>query len=189
MSLIDLDRPATVRSKPPRRRAGTVAAGVALLAVGALLGSAATSVWIRSKADRARESEVSVVVLADTGPEANDAGVGGVVTGGRVVNASLTRGITLVNAGPLPVNVHRMSFVRDGLSVRSDEKQRWIGPGRSVHADADIRVRCAGGLPIGRLSVELAVRTNDEQERTTVAVLDGTRWNDQVKAACDGALL
>ncbi|OJF11023.1 hypothetical protein [Couchioplanes caeruleus] len=179
MSLIDLDRP------PARRRPGRLLAAVAVLAVGAVLGGAATSY----REYRARSSEISVLVLADTGPQSNDAGVGAVVVRGKVVDASLTRRVTLVNAGPLPVNVHNLSAVRYGLVVQGVERKRWIKHGQSVQAEADIRVVCAGGLPFGRLPVTLAVQTYDEREHTAVAVLDATQWNEQARLACDRDLL
>lgn len=160
-------------------------AAVGVLVVGAVLGAAATSY----REQRARGSEVSVLILADTGPQANDAGVGGVVVRGRVVDASLTRRVTLINAGPLPVNVHNLSAVRSGLVVRGTERERWIKRGGSVQAEADIRVLCAGGLPFGRLPVTLAVRTYDDRERTAVAMLDATQWNEQARIACAGDLL
>ncbi|GGQ67669.1 hypothetical protein [Couchioplanes azureus] len=179
MSLIDLDRP------PARRRPGRLMAAVSVLAVGAVLGGAATSY----RDHRARSSEISVLVLPDTGPQSDDAGVGGVVLRGKVVDASLTRQVTLVNAGPLPINVHNLSAVRSGLVVQGVERQRWIKHGESVQAEADIRVVCARGLPIGRLPVTLAVQTYDEREHTTVVVLDATQWNEQVRVACQGDLL
>ena len=185
MSVIDLDRPATVRPTPARRRAANVVAAVAVF----VAGGAGTSVWDSWQAGRARSSEVSVLVLADTGPRANDAGVGGVVAGGKVVDASLTRRVTLVNAGPLPIDVREVRFSRGGLTVRTAEKQRLIRQGQAVQAVADIRVVCARGLPIGRLPVELAVRTNDDRERTAVVVLDARDWNEQARVACAGDLL
>ncbi|MEV8509974.1 hypothetical protein AB0368_34820 [Actinoplanes sp. NPDC051475] len=185
MSVIDLDRAPAVPSKPARRHVATVLAAVVIF----VAGGAGTSVWGQWQTNKARSSEVSVLVLANTGPQANDAGVGGVVAGGKVVDASLTRRVTLVNAGPLPVDVHGLRFARAGLTVRAADGRRWIRHGQAVQADADIRVICARGLPIGRLPMELAVRTSDDRERTATAVLDAREWNEQARVACAGDLL
>ncbi|MEV4706060.1 hypothetical protein [Actinoplanes sp. NPDC049316] len=189
MSVIDLDRPPAAPSPPsPRRPNRRLLTAAAILATGAVLGSAGTYTYLQSRTDRSLESTVSVLVLPDTGPQANDAGVGGVVVHGKVTDATLTRRVTLVNAGPRPVNVHNLSVVRPGLVVRGVEKQRWIRQGEAVPADADITIMCSRGLPIGLLSVRLSVQTNDERERTVTAVLDGSQWNDQARVACDGHL-
>jgi hypothetical protein len=189
MSVIDLDRPPTVTPPPARRRLSRrMLVSLAILLVGAALGSTATWSYLGNREDRAWNSHVSVVVLPDTGPQANDAGFGGVVVNDKVVDASLSRQITLVNAGPLPVNVHDFTVVRPGLTAEGVAKQRWVQPGQSVRADADVRITCAEGLPIGQLTVRLDVETYDEQERTATAVLDAREWNDQARVACDGDL-
>ena len=188
MSVIDLDRPAAATPPPARRRPHRLITAFAILLTGAVLGGAGTWTYDHNHEDRVQNSRISVLVLPDTGPQANDAGIGGVVLDGKVTDASLTRGVTLVNAGPLPVNVHNLSVVEPGLTVRGTEKQRWIQSGEAVHADAEITIMCPSGLPIGRLSVHLDVQTYDEQERTATAVLDATQWNDQARVACDGDL-
>ena len=187
--MIDLDRPPAVTPPPGRRRVSRrLLTSLAILLTGAVLGGAGTCTYLGNRDERDLQEVISVLVLPDTGPQSNDAGIGGVVVDGRVVDASLTRRVTLVNAGPLPVNVHNLTVVRPGLTVRGAEKQRWIGPGEMVQADADIRITCSGGLPIRRLSVRLDVQTYDEEERTVTTVLDATQWNDQARVACDGDL-
>ncbi|WP_153040091.1 hypothetical protein [Actinoplanes sp. TFC3] len=189
MDVIDLDRPPTERRPPARLRPHVLVAAAGVLVVGAAIGGVGAYGWSTARVERARNAEVSVVILADTGPQANDAGVGGTVLNDRVTDASLTRRVTLVNAGPLPVDVHDLSVDRPGLTVRGVDKSRWIKQGEAVQADADIRVRCGRGLPIGELQVRLFVRTYDDRERTAVATLDATEWNDQARLACNGDLL
>ncbi|MFI5935879.1 hypothetical protein [Actinoplanes sp. NPDC051494] len=189
MDVIDLDRPAAVRQPPARRRPRTLVAAAAVLLLGILLGGAGTRCWDNWQQHRFLAGVISVLVLADTGPQSNEAGVGAIVVNDRVTEASLVRRVTLVNAGPLPVDVHDLSVDRPGLTLRGTEKQRRIGHGESVRADADIRIVCAHGLPLKKLLVRLEVRTSDEQEHVAVAVLDATQWNDQARIACDGDLL
>lgn len=187
MSVIDLDRPPAATPPPARHRVShRLLTSVAVLLTGAVLGSAATWTYAGHR-DPNRDSRVSVLVLPDTAPQ-TDAGVGRVVMDDEVVDATLTRRVTLVNAGPRPVNVHNLTAVRPGLTVRGTDKQRWIEPGAAVQADADLRITCSGGLPIRELSVRLDVQTDDEQERTATAVLDATHWNDLAREACDADL-
>jgi len=186
--VIDLDRPAVASSPPRRRFSRRLLTSLAILLTGAVLGGAGTWTYAANREERTWNSHISVLVLPETGPQSDDAEVGSVVVDGRVVDASLTRRLTLVNAGPLPVNVHNLTAVRPGLTVRGTDKQRWIGPGEAVQADADVRVACSRGLPIPRLSLRLDVQTYDEVERTVTTELDATQWNDQARVACEGDL-
>jgi len=186
MSVIDLDRPPAATPPPARHRVSRrLLTSVAILLTGAVLGGAAT--WTYAGHRHPTRDSVSVLVLPGTAPQV-DTGVGRVVMDGEVVDATLTRRVTLVNAGPRPVNVHNLNAVRPGLTVRGTDKQRWIEPGAAVQADADVRITCSGGLPIRELSVRLEVQTDDNQERTATAVLDATQWNDQARVACNGDL-
>ncbi|MGA5301135.1 hypothetical protein ACPCHT_14475 [Nucisporomicrobium flavum] len=189
MSVIDLDHPPVATPPPaPRRPTRRLLTALAILTTGAVLGSAATGTYLRQRTERSLDDEISVLVLPDTGPQSNDAGIGGVIVHGKVTDATLSRRVTLVNAGPLPVNVLSFSVVRPGLTVRAVEKHRWIRRGESVQADADVKIICSAGLPIGLLSVRLAIRTDDDRDRTATAVLDASQWNDQARVACTGNL-
>lgn len=96
--------------------------------------------------------------------------------------------MTLVNAGPLPVNIRDLSASRPGVSVRGVDKQRWVEPGATVQADADVQVDCAHGLPLGRLPVTLSVQTYDDENREARLRegFDGTPWSEQAEVACAG---
>ncbi|GAA2487941.1 hypothetical protein [Winogradskya humida] len=189
MGDIDLDRTAELRPPPATHRPRTLLAAATVLTLGTLLGAAATHTWDEWQHERTRNAEISVLVLADTGPQTYEAGVGAIVVNNRVTDAALTRRVTLVNAGPLPVDVHNLRVDRPGLTIRGVEKQRWIKHGETLQADADIRIVCAAGLPLRKLTVHLAVRTDDNQQHTTTATLDATQWNDQARLACNGNLL
>lgn len=187
MGVIDLDQPPAARPVPARRRPGVLLAVGGALALGAVLGAAGTYGWTAHRQEAARAGEASVVVLAGTLPD--DGGVGGTVLDGRVTDASLTRKVTLVNAGPLPIEVHGLRADRPGLTLRGTGRERRIPAGGSVEADADLRIVCRGGLPIAQLPLRISVRTVDAREHTVTATLDAARWNGQARLACTGELL
>jgi hypothetical protein len=184
MNVIDLDRPAAsaVAPRRPHQRFAVVA-----LVVGVLLGAAGTYVWDMRRQSAARDGEVSVFVLADAGRALDG---GSVLRGGRVSSVTLLWRITLINAGPAPVNVRNLAVDRPGVTVRGVEKQRWLAPGETVQADADVQVDCARGLPLGRLPVTLSVQTSDERIRQAQPkdALDGSPWTERTQSACAGAV-
>ncbi|WP_306214796.1 hypothetical protein [Actinoplanes sp. RD1] len=185
MGVIDLDLPPAARPLPARRRPRVVLAAAGILAAGMALGGAGAWAWSAHH----QRAEVAVVLLADAGPQANDGGVGGTVLHGRVTDASLTRRVVLVNAGPLPIDLRALETDRPGLTLHGTDQQRWIEPGQSTPIDADIRILCRSGLPITKLPVRLTVRTADNRERTAVTTLDAGQWNEPARIACAGDLL
>jgi hypothetical protein len=182
MNVIDLDRPAVV-AVPPRRSHQRFA--VVALIVGVLLGGAGTYVWNMRRQSAARDGEVSVFVLADAGRPLDG---GSVLLDGRVASVTLVWRVTLINAGPVPVNVRNLTADRPGVTVRGVEKQRWLAPGETAQADADVQVDCARGLPLGRLPVTLSVQTFDERTRLARPreALDGNPWTARMQTACAG---
>lgn len=185
MNVIDLDRPAAV---PPARDRKPHLLAVSALLIGAVLGATATHGWSARRQAAARDRQVSVFVFADAGRSRDGNQAGRVVLGGRVATVTLTRRVTFVNAGPMPINIHDLSAARPGVSVRGVHKQRWVAPGATVQADADVQVDCGYGLPLGRLPLTLSVQTSDEEDRETRPRdgFDGTPWSDQAEAACAG---
>lgn len=183
MSVIDLDRPAAVPPAPDRK---PHLLAVSALLVGAVLGAFVTHGWFAARQAAAQDRQVSVFVFAEAGRFRDDGAAGSVVLDGRVTTVTLTRRVTLVNAGPVPVNIHDLSASRPGVSVRGVDKQRWVAPGATVEADADVQVDCAEGLPLGRLPVTLSVRTLDEVDREARPRngFDGTPWSEQAETAC-----
>jgi hypothetical protein len=183
--VIDLDRPASV---PPSRSRKSHLLLLSALAVGAVLGASATYGWFGGRQAAAKDRQVSVFVFAQASPFIDDIPADSVVLDGRVATVTLTRRVTFVNAGPAPINVRDLSASRPGVSVHGVDKERWIEPGATVQADADVFVDCAHGLPLGRLPVTLSVRTADEQDRQTRLRdgFDGTPWSEQAEVACTG---
>lgn len=180
MNVIDLDRPPTATTPRAGRR------GAALLLVGAVLGGAAMYGWTARREAEVRDRQVSVFVFAAAGRSFNGDRGGSVVLGGRVASVTLTRRVTLVNAGPVPINVRNLAADRPGVALRGVEKQRWIQPGATAQADADVQVDCARGLPLGPLPVTLSVQTFGERARQARAkdVFDGSAWSEQAEMAC-----
>jgi hypothetical protein len=185
MNVIDLDRPAVVPSARSRKSYLLI---VSALAIGAVLGASATYGWSVRRQAAARERQVSVFVFAEASPFVDGTPADSVVLNGRVATVMLTRRVTLVNAGPMPINIRDLSASRPGVRVHGVDKQRWIGPGATVQADADVYVDCVHGLPLGRLPVTLSVQTFDEEDRETRPRdgFDGTPWSEQAEVACTG---
>lgn len=186
MNVIDLDRPAAPAA--PKKRAPhafTLTTLVIGVVIGVVIGGLVTYEWNLRRQAVERDGEVSVLVFADAGKLIDD---GTVVLHGRVASVTLTRRVTLVNVGPAPVNVRNLIADRRGVTVRGVEKQRWLDPGASVQADAEVQVDCLRGLPLGRLPVTLSVQTQDDRSRIArpKEVFDGTPWSGQAEIACAG---
>lgn len=182
MGVIDLDRPPARRPSRSARTLQTCAAGLAVMIV---LGAAGTrSLDHREAQEKATQVEVSVT--AETGPDADDLAVGGVVEDGRVTDASLTRRVLIVNTGPLPVDLHSLSADRPGLTLRVDGPAQTLRPGQTVLAETNVTVACEQGLPLRSLPIRIAVRTVDDRDRTAVATLDVSGWREQATSACKG---
>jgi hypothetical protein len=179
MHVIDLDRP--VVEKPQKKHPFALVA----LVVGVLLGGTATYGWYVQHETAAKEREVAVFVFADSSQYVDG---GSVVLHGRVASVTVTRRVTLVNAGPVPVNVRNLRADQPGLRVRGVEKQRWVAPGDTVQADADVEIDCFRGLPLGRFPVTLSVETEDAQTQEAAPrdVFDGSAWSEQAEIACRG---
>jgi hypothetical protein len=187
MNVIDLDRPAAV---PPARRRKSHLPVLGALVIGAVLGASATCGWSASREAAARDRPVAVFVFAEASPFLDDAPAGRVVLGGRVATVTLTSRMTVVNAGPVAINIRDLTGSRPGVSVRGVANQRWIAPGATVQADADVQVDCVHGLPLGRLPVSLLVRTaaDGDREARPRESLDGTPWTERAEVACAGKM-
>ncbi len=183
MNVIDLDRPAVV---PPARRRRSHLLVACALVIGVVLGASATFAWSTRRDAATRDRQVAVFAFAEASPFVDDTPADRVVLDGRVATVTLTRRVTLVNAGPRPITIRDLSASRPGVSVRGVDRQRWIAPGATVQADADVQVDCAHGLPLGRLPITLFVQTYDDEDRQTRPRdgFDGTPWSEQAEIAC-----
>lgn len=183
MNVIDLDRPAAV--PPAHDRKAHLLVASALL-IGAVLGASATYGWFARRQAAVQDRQVSVFVFAEASPFVDGTPANSIVRDGRVATVTLTRRVTLVNAGPMPINIRELSASRPGVSVRGVDEQRWIAPGATVQADADVQVDCVRGLPLGWLPVTLSVQTYDDEDRQARPRdgFDGTPWSEQAEVAC-----
>lgn len=183
MHVIDLDRPV---APPPARRRKSQLIVAAALVIGAVIGASTMYGLIARRQAAIQEAQVAVFAFAQADPFADDLPVDRVVSHGRVATVILTRRVTLVNAGPLPINIRDFSASRPGVSMHGVDKQRWIEPGATLMADADVQVDCLHGLPVGRLPVTFMVQTSDDEDRQSRPRdgLDGTPWNEQAEIAC-----
>jgi hypothetical protein len=183
MHVIDLDRPVAV---PPARQRRSHLIIMAALVIGAVVGATATYVVAARREAAARDRQVAVFVFAEASPFVDDTPADSVVSDGRVATVTLTRRVTLVNAGPRPINVRDLSASRPGVSVHGVDKERWVAPGATAQADADVQVDCAHGLPLGRLPITILVQTYDDEDRQARPRdgFDGTPWSEQAEMAC-----
>ncbi|MEV4538652.1 hypothetical protein AB0J82_33220 [Asanoa sp. NPDC049518] len=164
--MVDLDRPAPER--PPRLRAGwqrlrTARLQAGAVALAAVVGAVAGGVGVhRWEARQERLAETSTVVLRAQLLDPNDlSGSSDGTASTMVVN------LTLVNLGPLPVDVEDFTAERDGLTFRNASQQVTVRPGfRTVAVSISFtcaRRTIAGSVP---LPLRLRVRTADGQTRT-----------------------
>jgi hypothetical protein len=177
--MIDLDQPAPDRGG---RRLATVR-GLVLVVVGSLLagvllgGVAAYAWWCRPlvASMEQKESAVSLLLFAEPGAPTVEE---------KRRRVRLDAQVTVVNAGPAMVNVLAVRVDRPGVTVRSSERERQVGPGTALPLDVVVEWACepAGSLP---LIASVRVETEDEQLRDISPVaLDGAAWMDSMSAGC-----
>ncbi|WP_229070984.1 hypothetical protein [Actinoplanes sp. DH11] len=95
--------------------------------------------------------------------------------------------VTVVSAGPQPVNVVAVRVDQPGVTVRSAERERQIAPGTALPVDVVIEWYCDANQP-PTLAASVTAETADEQVRHVSPVaLDGTPWTASRRAGCAGA--
>ncbi|MBB4764713.1 hypothetical protein ACFQFC_10935 [Amorphoplanes digitatis] len=187
--MIDLDQPPQYRtprsgiSKGGRRRALVLVVVGAFLA-GGLLGGVATYVWWYQpmaasveQADQAARSAVSVLLFAEPG-------VMTVHTEPRQVRIEAQ--VTVVNAGPEPVNVLALRVDQPGVTLRSPEKERQVAAGTAFPVDVVVEWNCVAD-ETEALVASVSVETVDDQARKLSQVaLDAAPWIESARAGCAG---
>ncbi|MEU8238160.1 hypothetical protein AB0C07_07945 [Actinoplanes missouriensis] len=182
--VIDLDQPPQHES---RRRRLTGTRAVALVVLGSFLagvlvgGVTAYLRWYRpvvssaEEADRAASATVSVLLFAEPGMVTAD--------GGRR-QVRIEAQVTVVNAGPAPVNVMAVRVGQPGVTVRSAERERQIAPGAETPVDVTVEFDCTADEPLN-LAASITAETEDEQLRTVAPVaLHGTPWIQSRQDGC-----
>jgi hypothetical protein len=189
VTVIDLDEAAARPVGPPvdrlrRWRRAVIAA--ALLLVGALIGSSITYRQVVGRQEQLRDSRVSVLVLATMNPAEGGTArrVGGFR---RPASVAADIQVTIVNTGPVAINVPSLSGAQSGVTLSITDKQRWIDPGTSITADAFVTVECGVGYPLRDLEATLSVVTVDDTSRLSPVKFDAGPWNDQFEEPCRGS--
>jgi hypothetical protein len=180
--VIDLDQPAQRRRLASARALTLVMVG-SLLA-GAILGAVATHIWWYQplaasveQSDQVEGSAVSVLLFAESGvPTVHH----------EQRRVRIEAQVTVVNAGPEPVNVLAVGVDQPGVTVRSTEKERQTEPGTATPVDVVVEWNCVAAQPEA-LVASVRVETADEQVRTISPVdLRGTPWIESRRTGCAG---
>jgi hypothetical protein len=95
--------------------------------------------------------------------------------------------ITIVNTGPVSINVPSLSGKRPGVALTITEKPRWIQAGRAVTADAVLTIECAVGLPLLDVTADLTVDTGQDDTRQMSVTFWAGTWEPRVATACGRA--
>jgi archaellum component FlaF (FlaF/FlaG flagellin family) len=187
VNVIDLDEAAARPVEPPvdrLRRWRRAVIATTLLLVGALIGGSITYRQVVGRQEQLRDSTVSVLVLATRTAEGGTARrVAGLQ---RPASVATDVQVTMVNTGPVAINVPSLSGAQPGVTLSTTEKQRWIDPGTSVTADAVVTVECGVGYPLRDLEATLSVETVDETSRLSPVRFSAGPWNDQLDEPCRG---
>jgi hypothetical protein len=177
--VIDLDQPAQPRTPPAGGRRRLVSArALVLVAVGSLLagvvlGGAVMHRWRYQPL--AASVEVSVLLFAQPGLTTVHTGLGRV---------RIEAQVTVVNAGPEPLNVLAVRVEQRGVTVRSPEQERQIAPGTASPVDVTVEWDCVAEPP-GALGATVRVETVNEQVRDLAPVaLDAAPWVEGRRAGC-----
>ncbi|GAA1852832.1 hypothetical protein [Asanoa iriomotensis] len=190
--LVDLDRPAPVRPaaepgvrlRSGLRRLRAARVQVSAVALATVVGGVAGGVGVhRFETRQALAAEQSTVQVGAQLLEPPN--MGGSSDG---VNASMVTNLTLVNLGPLPIEVLDLSAARDGVEFRNASQEAVIRPGFRTMA-VWVTFACTRGTisTTEPLPLHLRVRTADGQTRqvdTTVEIGVGANWPRLLESLC-----
>jgi len=187
--LVDLDRP--VPPRPERdpgavlrtgwRRVRTARPQVGAVALAAVVGAVAGGVAVHRWEDRQeRAAQASTVtVRAQLLDSTNLSGTS------DATNASVVTNLTLVNLGPLPIDVLDLEADRDGLGFRNAAQEFTVRPGFrtiAVWVTFACRNRTIANEP---LTLHMQVRTADGRTRSVeTAVEIGGQWPGFLENLC-----
>jgi hypothetical protein len=180
--VIDLDQAPQYRTPPARAPKRGWQLALVLFLAGAIVGCVTTYfLWFRplaasaEAASQADSSVVAVLLYAEPGVTTVDY---------ERERVRIEAQVSVVNAGPVPVNVLAVRVDRPGVAVHSLEKERQIEPGTALPVDVVVEWTCAADQPTA-LAATVYVETADEQTRKVSPVaLSGTPWIESALGGC-----
>ena len=179
LSLIDLD---LVPERPAQPGPGLQAyrrplSLVAALLAGAVAGGSVTYRVVAAQRQAAAATAVSMVAVAEAPPGAPEDAVSSVVGHGRIEQVRFSGRVTVVNAGPEPIDVRIFAVRGDRVAATSADWQRWIDPATSSSIEVDVTFACGGNAislgPAADVTVETA---NRSAKRVLPVAFDSGPW-------------
>jgi hypothetical protein len=150
----------------------------AVFLLGGLVGGFLTHWWDMRQQRQARESVVSVHVVV-TGSMVGSAGS----DGGRRVEMEAS--LTMVNSGPMPVEVSNVYASGGGLTVEMEQTSKVVRPG-ALAVPVRVVVDCRAGVPANPIQVRMTVRPTHGPPRqvSPLMAVGGTHWLYLVDQMC-----
>ncbi|GIF22737.1 hypothetical protein Ate02nite_54670 [Paractinoplanes tereljensis] len=156
--------------------------GVILLVVGGLVGGLVTHRWQAHTSREADASVISVVALTDFGDRPglvqSSAGVGSETTA-----VSLNAHVTIVNAGPMALDVLGFAVDQPGMVLLGYTAGR-VGPAATMAVQLAFQIECAVSRGLLAVPASLSVETVAGDRRQITVTIGGNPWVRQVQAAC-----
>ncbi len=150
--LDSLDPPARRRHPLTTRRFSVLALAAVLLA-GIALGGVASYVWQAERARIADEAALELVLLPDQSTPSDVSGDASLV--------QFRQRLTVMNLGPLPVEVTDVRGQEGGIEVLGLSESRVINPGVS-QLELNLRVSCVPSTLNQPVTVEMTVRNRSD---------------------------
>ena len=167
------------------RRGRQAVSAVLLLAVGAAAGGLGTYRWQERRNLKALDSQVSVVVLPDMRGWIGDEATTATTANGRVVSVHLVGHVTVVNAGPKPIDVLGFSADQPGMTVETGTIRQRVPPGGTSVAKVAAFLDC--DHVAGDAKASLSILTTDGTHRQLPVQLDSGPWIRQGDRLCDSS--
>ncbi len=155
----------------PRGRVVLLAVVIALVAAG--LTRAGDGLWNW----RSRRADVAVFVSVP-----GDGYVGGASGGDDTY--TFQSGIRVINAGPLPIKLGRISARTRGITLNGDAHGKVVPVGTAQPVDVDLVIDCRTYARGATVDLRVSVRTADGGRRSSTRplVVRGTLWDQMVES-------
>jgi hypothetical protein len=175
--VVERERPRSRLRHLTRARVPVVALLLALVA-GVGVGGAITYQWQAHQRRLADESAVSLLVLANPCCPT--------VVADDVAPLSYRDRITVVNTGPMPVDVSAPLAKLNGFYLQGAEAEQHVKAGVAEQVEIELSVDCMIGVPSEAFPISLTVRTADgvTHQASYLVDLSGTRLADLIGTNC-----